>query len=97
LFSLQKSRLKADLTAVCTFLMGGSRGGTADLLSPVTNDRTQGNGMKLCQVKFRLDIRKRFLTERVVGYWNWLPREAVTAPSLPQFKDHLEDVLCHTI
>ncbi|KFV13398.1 hypothetical protein N339_01301, partial [Pterocles gutturalis] len=51
------------------------------------------NGMKLCQGKFRLGIRERFFTERVVGPWNRLPREAVMAPSLSEFKEHLDDTL----
>jgi len=42
--------------------------------------------MKLHQGKFRLDIRKRLFTESVVGHWNRLPREAVRAPSLSDFK-----------
>lgn len=44
--------------------------------------------MNLCQGKFRLDIRKMFVTQRVGGHW--LPREVVTNPWLLQFKEHLD-------
>ncbi|KAK4818505.1 LOW QUALITY PROTEIN: hypothetical protein QYF61_014318 [Mycteria americana] len=81
--------------SVYNFLTGGSGGGGADLLSLVTSNRTRGNVMKLRQGKFRLDIRKRFLTERVVAHWNRLPREAVMAPSLSEFKKRLDNALSH--
>ncbi|KAK4815850.1 hypothetical protein QYF61_008453 [Mycteria americana] len=94
LFSLEKRRLRGALTAVCTFLGGQQRGG-ADLLSLVTSDRTRGDGVELCEGKLRLDIRKRFFTERVAGHWNRLPREVVMAPSLSEFKEHLDNTLSH--
>jgi len=48
----------------------------------VGSDRTKGNGCKLKEGRFRLDIRKKCFTMSVVKHWNRLPREAVDAPSM---------------
>ena len=56
-------------------------------------DAFWGNGFKLREGRFRLDVRKKFFTQRVVRRWNRLLREAVDAPSPVALKTMLEGIL----
>jgi len=86
LFSLEKRRLQRDSLPVPE---GAYRKAGDGLFTRTCSDRTRGNGYKLKECRFKLDMKKKFLTMRVVRSWNRLPREAVAAPSLAVFKARL--------
>jgi len=60
------------------------------LFSRICFDITRGNCFKLKEGRFRLDIRKKSFTVRVVRHWHWLPSDVVNALSLETFKVRLD-------
>ena len=63
-------------------LDGAYRKAGEGLLIRACSDRMRGNSFKMEEGRFRLDIRKKFFTVRVVRHWNRLLGEVVDAPSL---------------
>jgi len=93
LFSLEKRRLQGDLIVAFQYLNGAYKQVGGRLVMRVDSDRTRGNGFKRRQERFRLDIRKKFFTQRVVTHWNKLLKEVVDAPSLEALKARLDVAL----
>jgi len=62
--------------------------------SVVPSGRTRGNGHKIKCMKFHLNLRKclfvcLFFPERIIKYWNRLPKGVVESPSLEKVLNNL--------
>jgi len=88
------------------YLTGAYKKDGDKLFSRACCDRTRGNGFKLKEgsfrlvrrkKRFRLDIRKKLFTMRVVKHWQMLPREVVEVPSLATLKVRLDGALSNLI
>ncbi|KFP26144.1 hypothetical protein N325_05939, partial [Colius striatus] len=101
LFSLEKRRLREDLSNIYKYLKGGSQEVGTSLFSILSSNRTRGNGMKLGHKKLRrivfFNIRKNYFTVQVREPWHRLPRGVVESPSLEVFKICLDMFLCNLI
>jgi len=73
LFSLEKGRLQGNLTAAFQYLKGAYKKDEERLFSRACFSKTRGNGLKLKELRFGLDIRKKFFTLRVVKPRHRLP------------------------
>ena len=93
MFSLDKRRLRGDLTAAFQYLKEAYKQEGSQLFEMVGNGRTRGKGFRLREGRFRLDVRRKFFTKGVVKCWNRLPREVVDAPTLRMFKARLDGAL----
>jgi len=96
-FSLENRRLLGDLIAAFWKPKGSFKKAVEGLFTRACSDRTRGNGFKLKEGRFRLYIRKKFLTVRVVRPWPGLPSEAVAARSLAVFKARLDGALSNLV
>ncbi|TRZ18657.1 hypothetical protein HGM15179_008455 [Zosterops borbonicus] len=92
-FSLREKRLRLDLIALYNYLKGSCGQVGIHLFFHVTTNNTRGNGPKLHQGRFRLDIGNAFFTERVVKHWNRSLREVVEPASLEEFKRYVDMAL----
>ena len=68
LFSLEKRRIWRHLIVAFQYLKGAYKQEGEQLFTRVDSDRTRKNGFTLGQGRFRLDIRKKFFTQRVVTH-----------------------------
>ena len=68
LFSLEKGRLWGELIVAFQHLKGAYKKDGEGLFIRECSDRMRGNSFNLKEGRFRLDIRKKFFTIRVVRH-----------------------------
>ena len=97
MFSLEKRRLRGDLTAAFQYLKGAYKKDEDKLLAGPVALQQGIIFFKLKEGRFRLDITKKFFAMRVAKHWNRLPREVVDAPSLETFEVRLDGALSNLV
>ena len=95
--SLERRRLQGDRAEAFWYVKGAYKKDRERLFTRAHCDRTRGNGFKLNEGRFRLDIRKKCFMMRVVRHWDRLPRRVVDAPSLEGFKVRLDGALSNLV
>ena len=61
----------------------------SDFFELAQDSRCRGHNRKIIKKFCRVDARKYFFSQRVVGMWNGLPQEVVESSSLNMFKGSL--------
>ena len=89
LYSVRGRLLRADLLLVWKMFHGECALNPREFFEPTLSTITRGHSLKMRVQQCRLDVRKRFFSNRVVAAWNSLSAEAVEAGTINSFKSHL--------
>jgi len=93
LFSLKKRRPWGDWIAAFQYLKGSCKKDGDRLFSRACCDRTRGNGFKLQEGRYRLDIKKEILCYEGGEALAQVAQRSCGCPSLAVFKASLDGAL----
>ena len=91
LHSLERKMARGDMIEVLKWVKGTSKENIDQVLKISSQDRTRGNGYKLENLRFRIDLGRYWFTNRLVNDWNRLGRHVVNAESIGSFKKWLDE------
>ncbi len=92
LWSLEERRNRADLIEIYKALKGLTSPSMKAMFLLCDDTRTRGHSLKLGKGRCNSDLRKFFLSERVVERWNKLDQSAIDSQTINQFKNSLQRV-----
>ena len=90
--SLEHKCLLADLTMTYNIIHGHSSITKSDFFKPTTNKTSRGHPLRLVTPLTRLNVRRHFLTDRIIKAWNSLPTHVVLTPSTNSFKQLIRSI-----
>ena len=92
LFSLEKRRVRANLVCMFKILKGIDKIKSEALFSLfLASSITRGYSMKVVLPRLKTDVRRYFVSSRVVSIWNTLPNYAVSCRTVTAFKNHVDN------
>ena len=86
---LEHRRSRGDMIDTFKYVHGLYKSSRPELPA-FTNRDLRGNSLKLAKGHVHGNTRAAYFSERIVGTWNSLPEEVVTAPSVNAFKNRLD-------
>ena len=90
LLSLKRRRERGDLIETFKILKNLEGIRSEAFYTPEIYEGLRGHGLKLFRARVRLDVRKKFLTQRVTTAWNQLPEDVVCKKTVNGFKNALD-------
>ena len=96
--SLSYRRLRGDLIETFKYLHGIYRTNSSTVLPlALTHDgvTTRGHSLKLHKRECRTSLRANVLGFRIVNFWNSMPEDIVSAPSVNSFKGRFDKHYAH--
>ena len=93
LFSIRGRLLRAELIKCWKAFQCSGDVNLISIFSLVAEVGTRGHHLKLSVPAFATELRRRFLSVRVVSTWNRLPIEIIDSTSLHTFKSRLSNIL----
>jgi len=97
LWSLEERRNRADVLEVFRMYKGWSVITLDSMFTVDTNFKTKGHSAKIVKHRCRLEVRRRFFSERVIDRWNSLQQKDIDCTTIVAFKKCLNRTRLTTI